>query len=618
MAPWLSGDGEQDMKGILHIWKRQTFARQLTMVFMGVFLFQMVIVQGLSSSYMRRFMKEKIEESYQNSLRQTTLNLDTSLKGYKKAIDELFRDTDFIMAVNALNSMNDENEWKIKSELDKTMKEFLTYRSEVRSMSIRTISDISYGYDRQEVELLNPKISSLHQRYFSQGIFEDNGGLKGKWMPTQYLDRKGTREYYVYSYGKQIMDYYTNRQVGTGIISIEENVLSEICANGQVSGDRDINYLLITDADGRIISHYDKEVIGSFVDGYFEEEDRMDPDSPHMVLMEEVPSTGWRMYSVLDENYVYHRLYEIQKTVLAVSFLLALAVLGAVLYVSKKMSKYITDIVNTMNKVQGGKLNAKVGIHRDEKNEISQIATHFNIMMNTVNEQMQMVKEPGIREKEAEIRALEAQINPHFIYNPLDSINWLAIENDQKEISSMLSKFAQILRYQIQKSNQIVMISEELSYLERYLYLQKVRFMDSFEYVIECQESVKTCKIHKMIFQPFIENAILHGMADVEHGGLLKVQIREQDEERLAFIVSDNGQGMSKEQMEAIFVRRMNAGNSIGVLNVLARLDLYYGSAYSIHVDSSEGKGTTIETVIPRQCMRSDQEEIRENTDSGR
>ena len=141
------------------------------MVFMGVFLFQMVIVQGLSSSYMRRFMKEKIEESYQNSLRQTTLNLDTSLKGYKKAIDELFRDTDFIMAVNALNSMNDENEWKIKSELDKTMKEFLTYRSEVRSMSIRTISDISYGYDRQEVELLNPKISSLHQRDFSQGIF---------------------------------------------------------------------------------------------------------------------------------------------------------------------------------------------------------------------------------------------------------------------------------------------------------------------------------------------------------------------------------------------------------------------------------------------------------------
>ncbi|MEQ2427852.1 cache domain-containing sensor histidine kinase [Enterocloster hominis (ex Hitch et al. 2024)] len=575
------------MKGILHIWKRQTFARQLTMVFMGVFLFQLVIVQGLSSSYMRRFMKEKIEESYQNSLRQTTLNLDTSLKGYKKAIDELFRDTDFIMAVNALNSMNEENEWKIKSELDKTMKEFLTYRSEVRSMSIRTISDISYGYDRQEVELLNPKISGLHQRYFSQGIFEDNGGLKGKWMPTQYLDRKGTREYYVYSYGKQIMDYYTNRQVGTGIVSIEESVLSEICANGQVSGDRDINYLLITDADGRIISHYDKDVIGNLVDGYFEEADRKDPDSPHMVLMEEVPSTGWRMYSVLDENYVYHRLYEIQKTVLAVSFLLALAVLAAVLYVSKKMSKYITDIVNTMNKVQGGKLNAKVGIHRDEKNEISQIATHFNIMMNTVNEQMQMVKESGVREKEA-------------------------------EISSMLSKFAQILRYQIQQSNQIVMISEELSYLERYLYLQKVRFMDSFEYVIECQESVKTCKIHKMIFQPFIENAILHGMADVEHGGLLKVQIREQDEERLAFIISDNGLGMSKEQIDAVFVRRMNPGNSIGVLNVLARLDLYYGTAYSIHVESGEGKGTTIETVIPRQCMRPGQEEIRENTDSGR
>ncbi len=140
---------------------------------------------------MRRFMKEKIEESYQNSLRQTTLNLDTSLKGYKKAIDELFRDTDFIMAVNALNSMMMRMEWKIKSELDKTMKEFLTYRSEVRSMSIRTISDISYGYDRQEVELLNPKISSLHQRYFSQGILRTTAALRGNGCPPSIWTGRG-------------------------------------------------------------------------------------------------------------------------------------------------------------------------------------------------------------------------------------------------------------------------------------------------------------------------------------------------------------------------------------------------------------------------------------------
>lgn len=605
------------MKKILHIWKRQTFARQLTMVFMVVFLFQLIIVQGLSSNYMLRFMKEKIEESYQNSLRQTTLNLDTSLKGYKKAIDELFRDTDFILAVNALSTMDKNNEWQIKSELDNTMKEFMTYRSEVRSMSIQTASGIDYGYDRQEVELLYPKISQLHKQYFEEGVLDDNEGLKGKWMPTEYLDRKGTREYYVYSYGKQVTDWYTNRQVGAGVVSIEENVLSEICANGQVSGDRDINYLLITDRDGRIISHYDKKVIGDKVSDYLKERDGQEPDTPHMVLTEEVPSTGWQMYSVLDENYVYHRLYEIQRTVLAASFLLALAVLGAVFFVSKGMSRYITDIVDTMNKVQGGKLNAKVGIHRDEKNEISQIATHFNIMMNTVNEQMQMVKESGIREKEAELRALEAQINPHFIYNTLDSINWLAIENDQKEISVMLSKFAQILRYQIQKSNQIVMICQELVYLEQYLYLQKVRFMDSFEYVIECEASVRECQIHKMIFQPFIENAILHGLADVEHGGLLKVQIREQDEARLVFIVSDNGQGMSREQMDAVFIQRKNPGNSIGVLNVLARLDLYYGDAYSIHVDSQEGRGTSIETVIPKYRITSGQEGIHEDTDSG-
>ena len=330
-----------------------------------------------------------------------------------------------------------------------------------------------------------------------------------------------------------------------------------------------------------------------------------------------IKDTDWIMVSVIPALHITDAGRDMM-THFALIYLFFTAI---AMYISFQLSGSIADRIITvalqMEKVRTGRPQP-LDIGDTGCDEIGVLADTYNYMTEEIGLLMDSQKEAADNLRRAEFRALQAQINPHFIYNTLDSINWLAIENDQKEISSMLSKFAQILRYQIQESNQIVMISEELSYLEWYLFLQKVRFMDSFEYVLECQESVKTCKIHKMIFQPFIENAILHGMADVEHGGLLKVRIREQDEERLAFIISDNGMGMSKEQIDTIFVRRMNPGNSIGVLNVLARLDLYYGTAYSIHVESSEGKGTTIETVIPRQCMRSDQEGIRENTDSGR
>lgn len=593
------------MRKYIRGWKQLTFSSQLTIMFISIFLLQLILVQGVSAYYMGKVMEEKIRDSFQHSLRQTALNINASMQRHKEAINELFRDTDFVMEVALLGKETDEEaQRRTKEKLDDIMKEFMTYRSEVRCMSIRTDNGIIYGYDRMEIELLNPIISDLHQNYYKDQVFEDNQGLKGKWVSTEFLDRRGTKEYYVYSYGKQVTDWYVNRQVGTGIVSIEERVLGEICENAQISDDKDTNFLFITDKDENIISFYDEKFIGENMSkllGKRETEYIKIKNDNYLVFQEEISSTQWQLVSVLNVKYIYDKLNDIQKIIRVISLILGVLVILLVAYGSRKMSKYIKDILHTMNKVQGGKLSAKVPIPQGEKNEISQIATHFNIMMNTVNEQMNMVKESGERKKEAEIRALEAQINPHFVYNTLDSINWLAIENDQKEISNMLSQFAQILRYQIQKSNKIVTIQEELGYLEKYLYLQKVRFMDNFEYVIECQETVKSCRINKMIFQPFIENAILHGVADMESGGLISIRIQNADAGHLLFAVSDNGHGMTEEQIRTIFKDRTNPGNSIGVLNVLARLDLYYGTDYEIDVQSYIGKGTTITTRIPKR-----------------
>lgn len=217
------------MRRFIRTWKKLKFANQLTIVFVSVFLIQLVIIQWLSGYYMGEMMEAKIKESFRHTLQQTALNLDTSMQRYKEAINQLFGDTDFIMEISALGKETDEEEQrKIKEELDDIIKEFMTYRSEVRCMSVKTESGVIYGYDRMENELLNPIISKLHRDYYDNRVFEDNQGLKGIWMPTEFLDRRGTKEYYVYSYGRQITDWYINRQVGTGIVSIEERVLERV------------------------------------------------------------------------------------------------------------------------------------------------------------------------------------------------------------------------------------------------------------------------------------------------------------------------------------------------------------------------------------------------------
>src|SRR5699024_2954900 len=116
-----------------------------------------------------------------------------------------------------------------------------------------------------------------------------------------------------------------------------------------------------------------------------------------------------------------------------------------------------------------------------------------------------------IREKNAEIKSLEAQINPHFLYNTLDTINWMALDREEYTISKMLTSLASILRYSIHRSNTIVEIEEELEYLKKYIYLQQQRFDYSFLCTVEADENVRGCMIHKMLIQPFLENTLVHG-----------------------------------------------------------------------------------------------------------
>ncbi len=169
--------------------------------------------------------------------------------------------------------------------------------------------------------------------------------------------------------------------------------------------------------------------------------------------------------------------------------------------------------------------NLDIQVHVDTEDEMGQIADNFNTMTGKVKNLIAEVTEITQKQKNAEIRALEAQINPHFLYNTLDSINWMAIEKEEYEISKMLRNLGIILRYSINKSNQMVTIAEMADWLEKYVSLQKMRFNNAFICEVYVSEEAKNIRIHKLLIQPFVENAILHGFKGIEGGGILRVDI---------------------------------------------------------------------------------------------
>ena len=215
-----------------------------------------------------------------------------------------------------------------------------------------------------------------------------------------------------------------------------------------------------------------------------------------------------------------------------------------------------------------------------------------SLMEQNVEEQRQ--------KRKSELKALQAQINPHFLYNTLDSIIWMAEWGKTNEVVLMTSSLAKLLRQSISNQNELVRVEEEVEYTRSYLTIQKMRYKDKLEYEILVDQEVQGKKIPKLVLQPLVENAIYHGIKYKEGKGVVCIEGFKAGT-HMVLKVTDDGNGMTKEQLSKIFEKRETdtRRNGVGVLNVHERIQLYYGKEYGLKFSSEEGLGTTVEVHIP-------------------
>ena len=319
----------------------------------------------------------------------------------------------------------------------------------------------------------------------------------------------------------------------------------------------------------------------------------------------------WYFINVSNQSNVLAQMNNQQKITIFVLTLSVLALVVIIVFITNRLTGSIGKVVKAMKAAEKGELSIRVEADDHMPIEIETIATQFNQMIEKLNDSIENEKTANVKQKNAEISALEAQINPHFLYNTLDTINWMAIDKDQYEISNAINSLANILRYGVDKSNSIVMIKQEVDWLKQYVFLQQTRLKNTFEFILHVDSNVLEYHIHKLLLQPFVENAILHGFESAKKKCELEMTISE-GADTVKIKISDNGKGMTEKMVSHL----NNSGNEeneqneqneeieekshIGISNAIGRLHMYYGDQAIVRIESKMSEGTIIYIEIPK------------------
>ena len=282
--------------------------------------------------------------------------------------------------------------------------------------------------------------------------------------------------------------------------------------------------------------------------------------------------------------------------------------------VSGAIQKPIADMEKLSSKVANGDLMARIDIPHVK--ELDTLAGNLNTMTEQIDVLIKKNMEEQKNFQKAEMKALQAQITPHFLYNTFDTIVWLAEEEHTDEVVKITKAFSDFLRISLSRGHEWITIAQELDHIKNYLTIQKIRYADILNYKIEADEPLMELKMIKLVLQPLVENAIYHGIKNKRGRGELKVSAHYKDETRMVvqFCVEDNGAGFTQERLEQVR-NELRTGNEdsekltsvYGLYNVNKKLKLYYGErTQGLVIESEAGKGSKISFIIPADGNKAD------------
>lgn len=392
---------------------------------------------------------------------------------------------------------------------------------------------------------------------------------------------------------------------GTERIVVLDSRFSQIASYVDTVGVGSHGYCFIMDQDGTIIYHPQQQLIFAGLkeentqkmtahsDGSYEE-------NGLLYTIRTRKGSSWRIVAV---SFVDELIEDRLKDCLLLLAGLLLLVLAATIVSSVVLSRYISRPIHSLNKAMGEfEANAEGFSYEPVYGslEVTSLSNAFGHLVIRIQELMNQVRNEEIVLRKTELRALQAQINPHFLYNTLDSIAWMCEEGRNKDAVEMVNALARLFRISISKGHELIPVEKEVEHAKSYLQIQKFRYKNQFQYSFEVQESCLHYYCNKITLQPIIENAIYHGLNRMIDEGFIEIRIFE-DGDDVVFTVEDNGVGMTKEQCESILHKEVKGQTGgIGIKNVNDRVKIYFGEQYGMTIESELDEGTKVSIRMPK------------------
>ena len=568
------------MKKLLH-WFNGIKLRYKLAIFYSLFCFlPVMLLFWLSFLQMRSIIDDKGKMNLQSYLQQSVSSMDRTLDGYNSLSDYI--------------------------AFDRTL-------AEVFSME--------YGTPYEQYEQLTQKVDPILRTasYFHGGmqqitIYTDNGMVKHDTTVAPVSEIEET-DWYQKTLEHPGLNWFANYQ--------EETLFSarKLAFSGAREGVNilymDVDYqklftpyaetlisecgLYITDQDGKLVFEESRfsgknQNYDLTYSEFLEQRDRGSTD--YIILCEQSNTTGWTVWLYQPVGLAGEAMRPIGVMAGVTILICIFAAVLAYFITSGMVSSRIERLTHFMQEVQEGSMDMQM--ESDDRDEIGMLYRGFGSMMKRIRTLINEVYLSKITQKEAELKALQAQINPHFLYNTLSLINWKALAAGEEDISRMTLALSTFYRTALNRGRNVLQVETELSNTRAYLEIQSMLHDGDFDYEIEAQTEILQCESLNLILQPLVENAIHHGIEE-KTDGRGKITVRGWKEDNCVwFMVEDNGVGMEQEVADKILTME---SNGYGVRNVDERIRLCYGEKYAMKVESVVGKGTKMTIHFPARRL---------------
>lgn len=584
------------------LWKTTSIKSKLIAIFIVLMLIPFLVLSFAYVYYTQNILKEKVLATHREIAKQIGQNLNVVFK-------DMVTTSHVVLANNDMGEVLSKNIYDDPVNIFGNIKMLNNMFTEIMYSvlnypnSFVAIMD-SYGnlHMSQNVPLgdIKDKIASFIGRNRSQ-----DGTLDSKWLPVDGLNSSNENPYGV-GLLKLLPYEAVGRSKGTMLISVNEMNFYRVLQSAKVEADITIR---MVDTAGRIVSSTDRgEVARLYPDfSMLRSETAGGVSSEYRPAGSEFVNSysldnGWKLVETIPREVIYRDIERIRMLFILIGGGFLLLFVSISVFLVGRITKPIIRLTGAMKEVQGGNMNVSVKIN--SRDEVGQLSKAFNTMMLRMEELIRRINEEQRDKREAELKMLRSQIKPHFLFNTLNSIRWVADINKAKPVSDLIISLATLLKNGILGSKEIVPLTEEIENLKHYCNIQAIRYGGLFEVEYRVHPDAMPCPVINLILQPIIENSLIHGFEGLNRKGRIDVEAWA-EAGRLTIRIADNGKGMTPEQLASIFnpekEQRAKSGGTggIGLPNVRERLRIHYGQAFDMAIESEPGQGTAVTLTIP-------------------